>query len=57
MHVYHGGLQAWRGSATSIRPASGRDCPQGVAALVDGLRDDGASLTLVNTDAAAMRAR
>lgn len=50
MHVYHGGLQVARFryfDAVGKRPG----LPQGVAALVDGLRDDGATLTLVNTDA------
>lgn len=50
MHVYHGGLQHARFryfDPDGERPG----LPEGVAALVDGLRDDGASLTLVNTDA------
>ncbi len=50
MHVYHGGLQVARFryfDAAGRRPG----LPQGVAALVDGLWDDGATLTLVNTDA------
>jgi hypothetical protein len=50
MHVYHGGLQLARFryfDADQQRPG----LPQGVAALVDRLADDGASLTLVNTDA------
>jgi len=50
MHVYHGGLQVARFryfDAAGKRPG----LPQGVAALVDGLSDDGATLTLVNTDA------
>ncbi len=54
MHVYHGGLQHARFryfDAVGERPG----LPEGVAALVDGLRDDGASLTLVNTDVATAR--
>lgn len=50
MHVYHGGLQVARFryfDAAGKRPG----LPQGVAALVDGLMHDGATLTLVNTDA------
>ena len=50
MHVYHGGLQVARFryfDAAGKRPG----LPQGVAALVDGLTHDGATLTLVNTDA------
>ncbi len=49
MHVYHGGLQMARlryYDVSQQRPG----LPQGVAALVDGLMDDGASVTLVNTD-------
>lgn len=49
MHVYHGGLQHARlryFDAEGKRPG----LPQGVAALVDGLTADGATLTLVNTD-------
>ncbi len=51
MHVYHGGLQQARlryFDAARRRPG----LPPGVAALVHGLRDDGVSLTLVNTDPA-----
>jgi hypothetical protein len=49
MHVYHGGLQHAR--FRYFDPAGQRPgLPAAVAALVDGLRDDGASLTLVNTD-------
>lgn len=49
MHVYHGGLQHAR--FRYFDPAGQRPgLPQGVAALVDGLTADGASLTLVNTD-------
>jgi hypothetical protein len=51
MHVYHGGLQQARlryFDAVRRRPG----LPPGVAALVHGLRDDGVSLTLVNTDPA-----
>jgi hypothetical protein len=50
MHVYHGGLQVARFryfDAAEKRPG----LPHGVAALVDGLTHDGATLTLVNTDA------
>jgi len=54
MHVYHGGLQHAR--FRYFDPAGQRPgLPAGVAALVDGLRDDGASLTLVNTDVATAR--
>ena len=54
MHVYHGGLQHAR--FRYFDPAGERPgLPEGVAALVDGLRDDGASLTLVNTDVATAR--
>jgi hypothetical protein len=54
MHVYHGGLQHAR--FRYFDPASKRPgLPAGVAALVDGLRHDGASLTLVNTDVATAR--
>jgi hypothetical protein len=54
MHVYHGGLQHARFryfDAAGERPG----LPEGVAALVDGLTADGASLTLVNTDVGAAR--
>lgn len=52
MHVYHGGLQHAR--FRYFDPAGERPgLPEGVAALVDGLRGDGASLTLVNTDVAS----
>lgn len=50
MHVYHGGLQLARFryfDAIARRPG----LPPGVAALVDGLSGDSATLTLVNTDA------
>ena len=54
MHVYHGGLQHAR--FRYFDPEGRRPgLPAGVAALVDGLRDDGASLTLVNTDVATAR--
>ncbi len=54
MHVYHGGLQHAR--FRYFDPAEKRPgLPAGMAALVDGLRDDGASLTLVNTDVATAR--
>jgi hypothetical protein len=54
MHVYHGGLQHAR--FRYFDPAGKRPgLPEGVAALVDGLRDDRASLTLVNTDVSAAR--
>lgn len=54
MHVYHGGLQHAR--FRYFDPEGQRPgLPAGVAALVDGLRDDGASLTLVNTDVATAR--
>jgi hypothetical protein len=54
MHVYHGGLQHAR--FRYFDPAGERPgLPEGVAALVDGLTADGASLTLVNTDVAAAR--
>lgn len=54
MHVYHGGLQY--GRFRYFDPAGRRPgLPQGVAALVDGLGDDGASLTLVNTEMAEAR--
>jgi hypothetical protein len=54
MHVYHGGLQHAR--FRYFDPVGQRPgLPDGVAALVDGLRDDGASLTLVNTDVADAR--
>jgi len=49
MHVYHGGLQLARlryYDAAGQRPG----LPQGVAALVDELSNDAASVTLVNTD-------
>jgi hypothetical protein len=54
MHVYHGGLQHAR--FRYFDPAGERPgLPKGVAALVDGLTADGASLTLVNTDVATAR--
>ncbi|MDR3475737.1 MAG: hypothetical protein P4M09_29175 [Devosia sp.] len=49
MHVYHGGLQIARlryYDADARQPG----LPRGVAALVDRLADDGAEVTLVNTD-------
>lgn len=49
MHVYHGGLQHARFryyDAEHRRPG----LPQGVAALVDSLAADSATVTLVNTD-------
>lgn len=52
MHVYHGGLQQARlryFDAARRRPG----LPPGVAALVHRLSADGASVTLVNTDATA----
>ncbi len=52
MHVYHGGLQQARlryFDAARQRPG----LPPGVAALVHGLSADSASVTLVNSDAAA----
>ena len=50
MHVYHGGLQVAR--LRYFDPVERRPgLPQGVAALVDGLTDDSASLVLVNTEA------
>ena len=54
MHVYHGGLQHARFryfDADGQRPG----LPQDVAALVDSLRDDGATVTLVNTNPLAAR--
>jgi hypothetical protein len=54
MHVYHGGLQHAR--FRYFDPAGERPgLPEGVAALVDGLTHDGASLTLVNTDVGVAR--
>lgn len=54
MHVYHGGLQLAR---LRYYDAEGRrpGLPQGVAALVERLGADGATLSLVNTDAFAAR--
>ena len=54
MHVYHGGLQQARLRYFDVagrRPG----LPPGVAALVEGLRSDGATVTLVNTDLLATR--
>src|SRR6185312_12476079 len=54
MHVYHGGLQLARlryYDADLKRPG----LPEGVAALVDKLSADSASVTLVNTDLFATR--
>ena len=54
MHVYHGGLQHARFryfDADGKRPG----LPHDVAALVDSLRDDGATVTLVNTNPLAAR--
>jgi hypothetical protein len=54
MHVYHGGLQLARlryYDADLKRPG----LPEGVAALVDKLGPDSASVTLVNTDLFATR--
>ncbi len=50
MHVYHGGLQLAR--LRYFDPAGRRPgLPQGIAALVHGLTDEGAAVTLVNTEA------
>jgi hypothetical protein len=49
MHVYHGGLQFARCryfNTVNERPG----LPKGVAALVEGLAEDNATVTLVNAD-------
>lgn len=54
MHVYHGGLQIARFRYFDVagrRPG----LPQGVAALVEELRNDAAIVTLVNTDLVVTR--
>jgi hypothetical protein len=49
MHVYHGGLQYARFRYFDVAE-SRPGLPDGVAALVEGLTAEGATLTLVNTD-------